>query len=179
MIRGGCLCGSIRYEVRGPVGRVNNCHCIMCRKAHGAAFVTYGRVKAEDFVLLSGADDLGSYQSSEPVTRTFCKKCGSSLQFIVAEWLEIFGLALGTLDDDPCVRPSKHIFVDFKAPWFDIIYDLPNARSRSLPNPMADDFCGARSVFASPCCNASGANLNNATAQTSPIGSGYATAWFQ
>lgn len=130
MIRGSCLCGSIRYEVRGPVGRVNNCHCIMCRKAHGAAFATFGRVKAEDFVLLSGADDLASYQSSPAVTRTFCKKCGSSLQFIVTERPELFGLALGTLDDDPGVRPSKHIFVDFKAPWFDISDDLPQHAER-------------------------------------------------
>ena len=130
MIRGSCLCGSIRYEVRGTVGRVNNCHCIMCRKAHGAAFATYGHVKAEDFALLSGTDDLGSYQSSPPVTRTFCKKCGSSLQFIVTERPEVFGLALGTLDDDPGVRPSKHIFVDSKAPWFDICDDLPQHAER-------------------------------------------------
>jgi len=130
MIRGGCLCGSIRYEVRGPVGRVNNCHCIMCRKAHGAAFATFGRVKADDFVLLSGADDLVSYQSSPPVTRTFCKKCGSSLQFIVTDRPEMFGLALGTLDDDPAVQPQRHIFVDFKAPWFDISDDLPQHAER-------------------------------------------------
>ena len=132
MIRGGCLCGNIRYEVRGPVGLVNNCHCIMCRKAHGAAFATYGRVKSEDFTLLSGADDLGSYQSSPPVTRTFCKKCGSSLQFIVIDRPEIFGLALGTLDDDPGVRPSKHIFVDSKAPWFEISDDLPQHAERPI-----------------------------------------------
>jgi len=130
MIRGGCLCGSIRYEVRGPVGRVNNCHCAMCRKAHGAAFATYGRVKSEDFALLSGADDLGSYRSSLPVTRTFCKKCGSSLQFINMERPEMFGLALGTLDDDPGVRPGRHIFVDSKAPWFDISDDLPQYAER-------------------------------------------------
>ncbi len=130
MIRGGCLCGSIRYEVRGEVGRVNHCHCVMCRKMHGAAFATYGRVKMEEFAILSGEEDIGSYQSSEPVTRTFCKKCGSTLQFIVTERPGIFGLALGTLDDDPGVRPSLHIFVDSKAPWFDISDDLPQHAER-------------------------------------------------
>jgi hypothetical protein len=133
MIRGGCLCGSIRYELRGPVGRVNNCHCKMCRKAHGAAFATYGHVKSEDFVLLSGKDVVRSYQSSPPVTRTFCKKCGSTLQFIVTERPEVFGLALGTLDDDPGVQPSKHIFVESKAPWFDIRDDLPQHAERPKP----------------------------------------------
>jgi hypothetical protein len=102
----------------------------MCRKAHGAAFATYGRVKMEEFAVLSGQDDIASYQSSEPVTRTFCKKCGSTLQFIVTERPEIFGLALGTLDDDPGVQPSIHIFVDSKAPWFDISDDLPQHAER-------------------------------------------------
>ena len=45
MLRGSCLCGTVRYEIRGPVGRVSHCHCAMCRKAHGAAFATYGRVE--------------------------------------------------------------------------------------------------------------------------------------
>ena len=130
MIRGGCLCGSVRYEVRGSVGRVNHCHCTMCRKAHGAAFATYGRVKMDEFVLLSGEDDVGSYQSSTPVTRTFCKKCGSALQFIVTERPQVFGLALGTMDDDPGVQPSLHIFVDSKAPWFDITDSLPQHAER-------------------------------------------------
>jgi hypothetical protein len=103
---------------------------MMCRKAHGAAFATYGHVKLEDFVVLSGKDDIRSYQSSPPVTRTFCKKCGSTLQFIVTERPEAFGLALGTLDDDPGVQPSKHIFVESKAPWFNISDDLPQHAER-------------------------------------------------
>lgn len=130
MIRGGCLCGSVRYEVRGSVGRVSHCHCAMCRKAHGAAFATYGRVKMEEFVMVSGESDVGRYQSSARATRTFCKKCGSTLQFIVTAQPEIFGLALGTLDDDPGVRPSKHIFVGSKAPWFEITDDLPQHEER-------------------------------------------------
>jgi hypothetical protein len=133
MIRGGCLCGSVRYEIHGSVGRVNHCHCTMCRKAHGAAFATYGRINSDDFVLDSGEGDIGRYQSSPDVTRTFCKKCGSTLQFIVTARPQIFGLALGTLDDDPGVRASKHIFVGSKAPWFDITDDLPQHETRPKP----------------------------------------------
>jgi len=136
MIRGGCLCGSVRYEVRGSIGRVNHCHCAMCRKAHGAAFATYGRVNSDDFVLESGGSDIGRYQSSPDVTRTFCEKCGSTLQFIVTERPQIFGLALGTVDDDPGVRASKHIFVGSKAPWFDITDDLPQHETRPKPRAV-------------------------------------------
>ena len=117
MIRGSCLCGSVRYEVRGPLGPATHCHCAMCRKAHGAAFGTYARVQRSDFVLLSGADDIASYQSSPEVIRTFCRRCGSTLQFIRASRPDTFSLALGTLDDDPGVRPSIHIFIESKAPW--------------------------------------------------------------
>jgi hypothetical protein len=130
MIRGSCLCGSVRYEVHGSLGRVSHCHCSMCRKAHGAAFATYSRVESGDFVLVSGAGDIASYQSSPEVTRTFCKRCGSTLQFISTKRPGSFSLALGTLDDDPGVRASLHIFVGSKAPWFDITDDLPQHAAR-------------------------------------------------
>jgi len=124
-IRGACLCASVRYEVRGALGRAVNCHCGMCRKAHGAAFGTYARVQDSDFVLLAGRDDIAAYRSSAEVTRTFCRRCGSTLQFISTRRPGSFSLALGTLDADPGVRPALHIFVGSKAPWFDITDHLP------------------------------------------------------
>jgi hypothetical protein len=102
----------------------------MCRKAHGSAFGSYARVQRSDFVLLSGADDITSYKSSPDVTRTFCRLCGSTLQFIRKTRPDTFSLALGTLDDDPGVRPSIHIFTGSKAPWFDITDDLPQHLDR-------------------------------------------------
>jgi hypothetical protein len=125
MIRGGCLCGAVRYEIRGPLGRITHCHCSQCRKAHGAAFGTYARVRWADFTMVSGEADLGSYPSSSAVLRTFCKRCGSTLQFIRESRPESFALAIGTLDDDPGIRPSHHIFVGSKAPWFEITDGLP------------------------------------------------------
>ena len=125
MIRGSCLCGSIRYEVRGPFGPASHCHCSMCRKTHGAAFGTYSRVQRSDFFLVSGVEDIASYQSSPEVTRTFCRRCGSTLQFIRATRPNTFALALGTLDDDPGVRPSMHIYIETKVPWLDINDGLP------------------------------------------------------
>ena len=130
MLRGSCLCGSVRYEVRGAVARASHCHCSMCRKAHGAAFATYGRIERGDFALLCGAEDVASYRSSPEVTRTFCKRCGSNLQFISDKRPTTFALALGTLDVDPKVRASLHIFVDSKAPWFEITDDLPQHAER-------------------------------------------------
>lgn len=130
MLKGSCLCGAVRYEVRGPVSHVTHCHCAMCRKAHGAAFGSYGRVERKDFAVLSGAADIASYRSSAQVQRTFCKRCGSTLQFISDKRPDTLSIALGTLDDDPGVRSSSHIFVASKAPWYRIADDLPQHPER-------------------------------------------------
>lgn len=130
MLKGSCLCGAVRYEVRGPVSHVTHCHCAMCRKAHGAAFGSYGRVERTDFAVLSGAADIASYRSSAQVQRTFCKRCGSTLQFISDKRPDTLSIALGTLDDDPGVRSSSHIFVASKAPWYRIADDLPQHPER-------------------------------------------------
>src|SRR5260221_658005 len=53
-ISGGCLCGKFRYRLRKqPVG-INDCHCIDCRRASAAPFVTWGSIKARDFEIVSG-----------------------------------------------------------------------------------------------------------------------------
>lgn len=130
MLRGGCLCGAVRYEIHGTISRVTHCHCSMCRKAHGAAFATYGRVERKDFVVASGAGEIASYRSSPGVSRTFCRRCGSTLQFISEKRPDTLSVALGTLDDDPNVASSMHIFVDSKAPWFQITDDMPQHAER-------------------------------------------------
>jgi hypothetical protein len=122
-IRGSCLCGDVRYEIDGEMQRMGHCHCSMCRKAHGAAFGTYGAVDKGDFRFVAGEEVVATYASSPDVSRTFCSRCGATLQFIPSEAGHL-GVAVGTLDDDPGVRPSYHIWTDSKAPWYEIDDDL-------------------------------------------------------
>ena len=130
MIRGGCLCGSVRYEIVGRVKKLVHCHCSMCRKAHGAAFGSYVVLDGKDFRIVSGEGDVTAYESSPGVQRTFCRRCGSTLQFRSAKRPESVELAAGTLDDDPGVKPAYHIFVGSKAPWYDITDGLPQHAAR-------------------------------------------------
>lgn len=123
-MRGSCLCGTVRYEVDGPMGRVGHCHCTMCRKQHGAAFATYGRVATAD-LRWTGEEALVRYASSPEVQRWFCGRCGSSLVWARPAHPDTVELALGTLDDDPGVRPELHLFVADKAPWDTITDGLP------------------------------------------------------
>jgi hypothetical protein len=124
-VTGSCLCGGIRYEVAGELGKVVHCHCSMCRKATGAAFRTRAAVAPSAFRFLAGEELLARYPSSRAEVRTFCRVCGATLATYLGDPPEEIGLPLGTLDEDPAVRPSAHIFVASKAPWFEITDDLP------------------------------------------------------
>lgn len=124
-IKGSCLCGGIKYEVDGPLGRVVNCHCSICRKATGAAFRTRAKVMTAAFHWSQGEELISRYDSSPAETRTFCRICGATLPTFFRDRPDEIGLPLGTLDDDPGTRPSAHVWVDSKAPWWEITDTLP------------------------------------------------------
>jgi hypothetical protein len=125
MLRGSCLCGGVRYEITGKLTGTRNCHCSMCRKAHGAAFRTRASVQSADFRLVSGDDLLTFFESSPGNHRGFCRVCGSPIVTKFDAYPSVVGLPLGALDDDPGVRPKLHVHVASKAPWFTITDDLP------------------------------------------------------
>lgn len=124
-LRGSCLCGRIRYEIDAPLGVANHCHCSMCRKAQGSAFRTRAAVRRSSFHWRSGEELLTRYESSPGTTRCFCSVCGSPLASFFADAPDTIGLPLGALDDDPGVRPSFHVHVASKAPWYEITDALP------------------------------------------------------
>lgn len=125
MIRGSCLCSAVRYEIHGAIEEVHHCHCSRCRKAHGAAFSTFARVRRGDLRFTAGAERLRRFRSSPPVERAFCEVCGSSLLFSFESLPDVVWLAVGTFDDHPGTRPQAHIFVGSKAAWHPITDELP------------------------------------------------------
>lgn len=125
MYEGGCLCGSIRFEITGPIEHIVYCHCSRCRKAQGSAFATNGIVNASEFRFLSGQDSLTSYESTPGQTKYFCKTCGSPILSETASRPEEVRVRLGTIESDIVERPSAHIFVTSKANWEEITGDLP------------------------------------------------------
>ena len=143
MMKGTCLCGAVSFEIEGALEHAPDaCHCSQCRKQTGHFLVSVNvRRKA---LTVHGADKVTWYRSSKQVRRGFCSVCGSSLFWdptIVPdpqaqpEWFEI---AAGLLDDDPGVRPGKHIYVDFKAAWFDIDGHLPLFDKQAILQHRAD-----------------------------------------
>jgi len=116
-VRGGCLCGGVRYELTTPFRRANFCHCSRCRKHTGAAASAQGRVAREGFTLLSGAELVETFRPEGGMAKAFCRVCGSSL--FGGTWPEgpEVSIRLGTLDDDPGIRPQYHSFAADVAPW--------------------------------------------------------------
>ena len=127
-IRGGCLCGGVRYEITGPLRNADHCHCSMCRRQHGAAFATYADFHPGDFKWICGEEQVKVYQTPAGAGWCFCSGCGSSLAG--TEQGRITSITLGTVEGDPGIRPESHIFVGSRAMWYEINDDLPQFEER-------------------------------------------------
>lgn len=122
-IKGGCLCGRVRYRVNGRLFNADHCHCSMCRRQHGAAFATYAEFEAEDFAWTSGEELVKVYQPSAGGGWAFCGECGSTLAG--TDDGRVTSITLGTVEGDPGIRPELHMFAGSRAPWYEISDDLP------------------------------------------------------
>ncbi len=122
-IQGSCLCGGIRFEADAIDGAGSACHCTMCQKAHGGPFGAY--VTLDGVHWLQGEELIAEYRSSEHCSRTFCKTCGSTLEFRDRRKPEHVSMAISALDGDHGGRYGYHIFADDKADWYDINDGLP------------------------------------------------------
>jgi hypothetical protein len=122
-LRGGCRCGTVRYEVPDEFLYAWNCHCSGCRAATGSAFKSLAGIERDKLVITEGGDSL-LVVGDDVLNDTRCASCGSFL-FSVVRGGAYVHVGMGSLIDVPTIRPSAHIFVGSKAPWFEITDDLP------------------------------------------------------
>jgi hypothetical protein len=122
---GGCLCGGIRFRVGLPPLWVAHCHCTMCRRAHGAAFVTWVGTDGDRFELLGADSYLRSYRSSPEATRSFCGRCGAPLFFESTRWPGELHVTLASLAADvvATLQPQGHVHWADRVPWIGEIHD--------------------------------------------------------
>ena len=119
---GGCLCGGVRYEVRGPLRDVLICHCEECRRWHGH-FSAFTAVHRKDLALVDAAPLrwVNSRDSEAGARRGFCGDCGSSL-FWDAPARPTISIAAGTLDGHTGLRVAAHWYVSQAGDY----YELPD-----------------------------------------------------
>ena len=120
-IKGSCLCGVVRFSVEKFTGPFEICHCNRCRKVTGSIGATGIGCNTKDFRLLSGGDAIESYEapilhSPPPYKVYFCRHCGSPVppENPEGDFMEILA---GLLDEDPLIKPDKHIFVEHWPDW--------------------------------------------------------------
>ena len=122
-LAGKCFCGAIHYAVPDAFLYAMNCHCSNCRRTTGSAFKPFAGIERDKLVVSEGQDNLMIF-GDDNANDTHCKNCGSLLYSVVRDGAFVH-VAMGTLVDDPTIRPTRHIFVGSKAPWFTITDDLP------------------------------------------------------
>lgn len=136
MIRGRCLCGDVEFEITQAIQPFELCHCSRCRKVTGSAFLAQVTVRREDFRWRSGRDRIRTFDApilrAPPAYRScFCLRCGTLTPDPTDE-SPVLEVPAGMLEDDPGLRPDKHIFTHVKAPWFEITDSLPQLDEEAL-----------------------------------------------
>lgn len=122
-LTGKCFCGAVQYAVADAFTYALNCHCSNCRRTTGSAFKPFAGIARDQFAVTGGRDKLLIY-GQEKTHDAHCNVCGSLLYSVVRNGAYVH-VAMGTLVDAPTIRPTAHIFVGSKAPWFTITDDLP------------------------------------------------------
>jgi hypothetical protein len=125
---GGCLCGRIRYRARGAPLNVCHCHCTMCQKAAGAAFVTWVYYPIQAVTFTKGKPVV--YRSSKKAERMFCGACGTALTFQYLDDREGMDLTVCSLDDPQSVVPKDHIWTSTALRWAHTDDGLPRYKER-------------------------------------------------
>jgi hypothetical protein len=142
-ITGGCLCGAVRYEANEPPIETGTCHCRMCQKWTGSAFMVMARFSQTALRFTKGEPKL--YRSSSIKEKGFCSNCGSSLfdRYLVRKAKncqfhpDMIWVQLGTLDHPEVVSIDFHYAVETQLPWVHFDDGLPSERCDEDPELAA------------------------------------------
>lgn len=116
-VSGSCLCSAVRFKAELPSKWCAHCHCSMCRKAHGAGYVTWVGFDTPQVQVLNEAGALSWHRSSAPAERGFCRQCGSSLFFRSERWAGELHIALGAIDGVIDRAPQANVYPDDRVDW--------------------------------------------------------------
>ena len=124
-VAGRCFCGAVRFEVTMPTLFCAHCHCSMCRRAHGAAFVTWFAVPYDRWRMTAGEDLLVRRKSSDHGTRSFCGACGNQLFCESTNHPAWIDITLASMESPIDRLPEAHYFVDDGVAWARLDDGLP------------------------------------------------------
>ena len=161
---GSCFCGAVRYTFALPSLFAGHCHCSMCRRIHGAAYVTWVGVSTESLAISvrtpahaapphcqqgqrqavtdpralppQGEENLTTMASSEHGNRRFCKLCSSSLFCDATTHLTLTDVTFASLHGQIDREPSAHWYSSDRAGWASVgDDDLPWSETAAAAAP--------------------------------------------
>jgi len=130
-IKGGCLCGAVRYIAEADPTSATVCHCRDCQKFTGSAFAALVRVAKEALTIEGTLKTFSSIGGSgNPILRHFCPECGSSIAEEPGTRPGMIILNVGTFDDPTVAKPGREIFRDDALPWVEVHGEIPRSAKR-------------------------------------------------
>ncbi len=131
LARGSCLCGGLRFSALLPTKWVAHCHCTYCRRAHGAALVTWAGFRSEQVSIDEAGLAPTWFESSPGAVRGFCPRCGSPTFFKSQRWPDEMHVARALFSDPLDRDPTAHVFYESHVPWLSVADELPKKSSTS------------------------------------------------
>lgn len=135
-VEGSCFCGAVTFEITLPTQGCVHCHCSMCRRVHGAGYVTWIAVSSNQFRFVSGQDKLTTHQSSEHGRRSFCQVCGSPLFCVLDSHPDVIDITLASLHDPIDRAPQAHYYFSDRVKWMPLEDDLPRFGGKTGTEPL-------------------------------------------
>ena len=135
---GGCVCGALRYRVRGTPFRTTACHCTMCQKRTGSAFGIGAYFKDEEIEFLRGERktfELRSDASGRWLRFEFCPNCGTQVTWTLEAMPGLRAVGLGTFDDPKWLTPNRFGWFGSGHPWVKVPEGVEVFEKSSLPPP--------------------------------------------
>ena len=129
---GSCLCGDVHFTVELPTRACVHCHCSMCRRNHGAGYVTWFVVPRAQFSYAEGCAEPLRYDSSEHGHRSFCGRCGTSLFCESTRHPDEIDIVLACMNGPIDRAPQLHIYWDDRIDWLPADEELPKLEGDSL-----------------------------------------------
>jgi hypothetical protein len=129
---GGCLCGAVRFRVRGQPLRAGICHCLDCRKVTGSSFSAFAIWPRSAF---ESTGDVGTYAG-----RSFCRECGARVFSLTDDEAEVL---LGSLDQAPGdIAPQYELWIGRRERWMQPlpwVRQFEHDREPDAESPVVDD----------------------------------------
>jgi len=131
-VSGGCLCGSVRYELSSVPESTYLCHCRNCQKAHSAPYAALSILPPENVTITQG--EVARYERTSDggntTYRDFCSNCGTQLFSGSLVFSQIMSVKVITFDNPNLVNPSQHVWVESKVDWVCMNDQLPQNQTQ-------------------------------------------------